>query len=207
MGTQINLDTWARRETYHWFRAFEQPHYAITCRIDVSHLMKKRDQQNLSTFRSSLWAIGKGLYDVPALRLRFKGNVITQYETVNMSPPIDAGDGSFRYCYIHWEPDFSTFDERAQAIIEQTKSSTTLDAVTDQDDVAFLSCLPWLNYTSLDNALPGAEDCIPRISWGKIVPSQTGFDMAMTLQVHHALVDGRDVGHFFDATQSAFNAL
>ena len=74
-------------------------------------------------------------------------------------------------------------------------------------DVAYLSCLPWLDYTSLDNALPSANDCIPRVSWGKIVPKGDGFDMAMTLQVHHALVDGLQVGQFFEATQTAINTL
>lgn len=207
MGTAIDLGIWPRAQTYHFFRGFERPHYAITTRIDVTKLMEKRAVLGMSTFRSSLWAIGKGINDTPALRLRFKGDTVTRHDSVVMSPAIDAGDGTFRYCYIPWLDDFTAFDAQTATLIEQAKASSSLDALMDQDDVAFLSCLPWLDYTSLDNALPHAEDCTPRISWGKIVGKGDSFDMAMTLQSHHALVDGRDVADFFAATQNAFDAL
>ena len=74
-------------------------------------------------------------------------------------------------------------------------------------DLAYLSCLPWLNFTAHDNAVPSAEDCIPRVSWGKIVPKGAGWDMAVMIQVHHAVADGRAVGQFFEATQEAFASL
>ena len=32
----------------------------------------------------------------------------------------------------------------------------------------FLSCLPWMNFTALTNPNGGPDDCIPRISWGKL---------------------------------------
>jgi chloramphenicol O-acetyltransferase type A len=64
-----------------------------------------------------------------------------------------------------------------------------------------------MDYTALDNALPHAADCIPRVSWGRIMPREEGHDMAMTLQVHHALVHGAHVGAFFSATQAAFDGL
>ncbi len=76
-----------------------------------------------------------------------------------------------------------------------------------RDDVAYLSCLPWLDYTALDNALPGPDDCIPRVSWGRFhEDSPAAGRMAMTLQVHHALVDGLHAGGFFTAVQGALDA-
>jgi chloramphenicol O-acetyltransferase type A len=78
----------------------------------------------------------------------------------------------------------------------------------ERDDVAYLSCMPWLDYTSINNALPHADDCIPRVSWGKIVPEADGRQrMAMTIEVHHALVDGRQVGDFFAAVQAALDGV
>ena len=70
-----------------------------------------------------------------------------------------------------------------------------------------MSCLPWLDFTALDHALPHADDCIPRISWGKIVSTGDGFDVAMNICVHHALVDGRQVASFYDAVQQAVNEV
>src|ERR671916_366731 len=68
------------------------------------------------------------------------------------------------------------------------RAGLPLAANTGQrDDLAYLSCLPWLDYTSLDNALPHAEDCIPRVSWGKFVETGGRWSCAMTMEVHHVL--------------------
>ncbi len=73
-------------------------------------------------------------------------------------------------------------------------------------DLAYLSCLPWLDFTALDNALPGPDDCIPRFSWGKFVQNAEGsWSCAVAVQVHHALVDGLQVGQFFEAAQASLN--
>ena len=51
------------------------------------------------------------------------------------------------------------------------------------------------------------DDCIPRVSWGKFVERDGRWDMAMTLEVHHALVDGAQVGAYFTAVQEALDAV
>lgn len=76
-----------------------------------------------------------------------------------------------------------------------------------RDDLAYLSCMPWLDYTAINNALPGPDDCIPRVTWGKFVEHNGRWDMAMTLEVHHALVDGAQVGAFFAAVQRALDGV
>ena len=205
-GQRVDVATWSRREVFKLFRSYDRPHYAITARIDVSRLMRDRKATGLSPFRVTMYAIGAGLAEVPALRMRFRGDVVTQYEDVHLSPAIPLDTGEFGYAYLPWQPDRATFDADVAKAIAAIRAGQPLNANQGQiENVAYLSCLPWLDYTSLDNALPGRDDCIPRISWGKIVPTGNGHDMAMTLQVHHALVDGRHAGVFFDATQAALN--
>ena len=93
-------------------------------------------------------------------------------------------------------------------MIEAVAAGGILDANSgERDDLAYLSCMPWLDYTSINNALPGPDDCIPRITWGKIVERDGRWEMAMTLEVHHALVDGEQVGAYFAAVQDALRAI
>ena len=203
-GTIVDFNEWPRAEQFHFFRTFDRPHYATTVRLDVSTLMARRKDLGLSPFRHAIWSIGVGLHAVPELCMRFRGDVVTRFDTLLLSSTIPLDNGDFRYCYMQYDPDRAVFDVDAQQTIETVKSGNSLGANDGTiENVAYLSCLPWLDYTSLDNALPGPDDCIPRISWGKIVPKGDGFDMAMTIQVHHALVDGRQVAEFFEATQAA----
>lgn len=207
-GTRIDLESWPRAAQFHMFRQFDRPHYATTVRLNVARMMDVRKETGLSPFRHTIWAIGKGLHAVPELCMRFKGGTVTQYRRLLLSPTIPLENGDFRYTYLAWNPDRSRFDDHAADKISDVRAGMPLNANDGTiEDVAYLSCLPWLDYTSLDNALPSADDCIPRVSWGKIVEGARGHEMAMTLQVHHALVDGRQVGAFFEATQSALDEV
>ena len=203
-GSKIDLTTWDRAPQFHFFRAYERPHFATTVRINVTDLMNARKAKHLSPFRHTMWAIGAAIHAVPALCLRFKGDQVTAFDQIQLSPTIPLENGDFRYTYLNFRADRAKFDRHASEEIDKIRAGAPLNANDGSlQDVAYLSCLPWLDYTSLDNALPGADDCIPRISWGKIVETGNSYDMAMTLQVHHALVDGRQVGAFFEAVQQS----
>jgi chloramphenicol O-acetyltransferase type A len=58
--------------------------------------------------------------------------------------------------------------------------------------------LPWLRFTSFTNALPGGDDSIPRIVFGRCVRDRRRMKMPVAVEVHHALVDGLDVARFFE---------
>ncbi|MGL5011992.1 MAG: CatA-like O-acetyltransferase [Paracoccaceae bacterium] len=206
---RVDLETWPRADQFRFFRTYEKPHYAVTSRVDVTRLLTIRKAAGVSPYRASLYAIGAGIHAVPELCMRFLGEVVTHYDRVDLSMTVPLADGNFRYAYVPYDPDFATFDAQAAALIAATAKGGDLNANTGaRDDVAYLSCMPWLDYSSINNALPHAQDCIPRVSWGKFVQGPDGrWSMAMTIEVHHALVDGRQVGDYFAAVQAALDAV
>lgn len=203
-GTPIDLQTWERAQQYSFFRTFVRPHYATTVRLDVTDLMQNRKANGLSPFRHAVWAIGVGLHAVPQLCVRFQEDTVQQYDQLILSSTVALDNGEYGYGYYPFDPDRARFDAECARVMAEVRSKAGLNANDGTlHNIAYLSCLPWLDYTALDNALPHANDCIPRISWGKIVEKDGHFDMAMTLQVHHAIADGLHVAQFFDATQAA----
>ncbi len=203
----VDLDSWPRADQFRFFRTYDRPHYAITSRMDVTHLMARK-ADGISTYRASLYAIGAGLHAVPELCMRFRGDTVVRHDAIDLSMTVPRAGGSFGYAYVPWQVDFAGFDRVCADLIAEAAKGTVLNANTGQTDaVAYASCMPWLDYTSLNNALPGAHDCIPRVSWGKFCDHGARWDMAMTLEVHHALVDGQQVGAYFAAVQGALNGV
>jgi chloramphenicol O-acetyltransferase type A len=203
----IDLETWPRAAQFHFFRTYDKPHYAVTSRLDVTHLMERK-AAGLSSYRACLYAIGAGLHAVPELCMRFRGDVVVQHPMVTLSMTVPTEAGSFGYAYVPYLADFAAFESKAQVLIDQAAKGGVLQANSGQrDDLAYLSCMPWLDYTSINNALPGPHDCIPRVTWGKFVQHSGRWDMAMTLEVHHALVDGAQVGAYFAAAQAALDGV
>jgi chloramphenicol O-acetyltransferase type A len=204
----VDLATWPRADQFRFFRGYERPHYATTARVDVTHLLSRKTA-GVSPYRGSLFAIGTGIHAVPELCMRFRGEEVTQFDGIALSMTVPTVNGSFRYAYVPYDPDFAVFDTEAARLIEEAAAGGTLNANTEaRADVAYLSCMPWLDYSAINNALPNAMDCIPRVSWGKFVQGPEGrWSMAMTIEVHHALVDGQQVGQFFQAVQQSADSL
>ncbi|MGP6085388.1 CatA-like O-acetyltransferase [Antarctobacter jejuensis] len=203
----VDLETWPRTQQFRWFRGFQRPHYAVTTRMDATVLMARRKPRGVSPFRACLHAIGCGLHAVPELNMRFRGDTVVRHDRVTMSMPVPSDKGGFNFGYVDFDPDFAVFEPRAKAQIDEARRRDSLapnESATDA--VAYMSCLPWLDFTSIDNAMPNAEDCIPRVAWGKIVPEGERWRMAMSIQVHHALVDGVHLGGYFAAVQEALDA-
>ena len=202
----IDLDTWPRAAQYRFFRTYERPQYATTSRLDVTGMMARKP--DLSPYRVCLFAIGAGIHAVPALLLRVKADNVVRYDAVTMSTTVPTASGSFNYASLHYDPDYPTFEVEASAQITRAAEAAEPGIPDDPNGpVTFLSCLPWLDYTSLNNALRDADDFIPRISWGKIVQEGDRWKMSMTLEVHHALVDGADVGAYFETVQNVLDTF
>lgn len=203
----VDLETWPRAAQFRFFRTYDKPHYAITSRLDVTHLMTRK-AHGVSPYRGCLYAIGTGIHAVPELCMRFRGDLVVAHEMVTLSMTVPTDAGSFGYAYVPYLADFGAFDTQAKTLIAEVAKGGVLQANSgERDDLAYLSCMPWLDYTSMNNALPGPDDCIPRVSWGKFIKRDGRWDMAMTLEVHHALVDGAQVGAYFSAVQSALDAV
>ena len=203
----VDLATWPRAAQFRFFRTYDRPHYAVTSRLDVTAVMARK-ATGLSPYRACPHAIGVGIHAVPELCMRFRGENVVRHDMITLSMTVPTQAGSFGYAYVPFVADFTSFDLQAQALIDRTAAGADL-APNDgeRDDLAYLSCMPWLDYTAINNALPGPQDCIPRVTWGRIVDHGGRFDMAMTLEVHHALVDGAQVGAYFAAVQDALRAF
>lgn len=203
----VDLATWPRAAQFRFFRTYDRPHYAVTSRLDVTAVMARK-ATGLSPYRACLHAIGVGIHAVPELCMRFRGENVVRHDMITLSMTVPTQAGSFGYAYVPFVADFTSFDLQAKALIDRTAAGADL-APNDgeRDDLAYLSCMPWLDYTAINNALPGPQDCIPRVTWGRIVDHGGRFDMAMTLEVHHALVDGAQVGAYFAAVQDALCAF
>jgi chloramphenicol O-acetyltransferase type A len=205
-ATEIPLATWPRRETLALFRRFQKPQYSVTVRIDVTSILARRAEvAGFSSYLACIHAIGTALHAIPELGLRIRGDQVVSHDRMVLSPTLLFNDGRLGFTYLDWEEEATAFAENARATIEATLARGELKPGVDGDDgVAFLSCQPWVDFTSFDNPVFASDDCVPRVTWGRYTPEVTGrWTMPVALQVHHGLVDGLHVAQFFRALQEA----
>ncbi len=202
----IDLETWPRRSHYLFFRRYAKPQFALTAEIDVTYLMTDLKPAGISPFNAALFALTRAANRIPELRTRFRGDQVIEHEVINPSVTVPIDEERFAFCNIEYCADWPEFDRRCREAVQRAASQTELTDTTG-DQWLYLSCLPWTRLTAITNATNGPDDCMPRVVWGRIFESGTGWHMAVGLEAHHALVDGIHVGRFFAAVEDEVRAI
>ncbi len=207
---RIDLDAWPRRDHYELFRRYEHPFFNVCADVDVSALARASrapggPRFSLAAFHASLGAAN----DVEEFRLRIRGDGVVAHDVVHGGTTVLLPDERFAFGYFDWEPDFATFAARAgEALAAVRAAGGALDPQDHRDDLLHYSVLPWISFTSFSHARRHrAEDSVPKVVFGRYRGDAGAERMPVSVEVHHALVDGLHVGRFLDRMQSRLNAL
>lgn len=103
------------------------------------------------------------------------------------------GDETFGFARINFSENFSTFNAELQQEIKAVQNSTGLRLIdgAPKIDVIHFSSIPWNSFTgllqpsTLDNSIS-----IPRIVFGKFFMRDNRKIMPVSIEAHHALMDG-----------------
>jgi chloramphenicol O-acetyltransferase type A len=73
-----------------------------------------------------------------------------------------------------------------------------------RDDLIYFTVLPWVSFTSFAHArTPGRGESVPRIAFGKFINENERIMLPISVEVHHALMDGLHVGRYLNGLEEA----
>lgn len=107
---------------------------------------------------------------------------------------------TFGFSHVIYNSDFTVFQQEIQQEIARVKQTGTLLTKDDYgDNIIHFSAFPWINFTSLTHAREFKhQDSYPKVSIGKMIDKNDCKFFNVALFAHHGLVDGIDMGRFFD---------
>lgn len=204
---KINIDTWYRKEHFNFYSTFKQPFFNVCATVDVSNTLKYCKENHLSFFICSLFLLGYTANQIEPFRLRINNNEVDVHDEVEISCTVLNSDESFSFGEFGSSSNFDMFYQHAaQQLAKINKGYKTLKATNINGNKIFCSVLPWLHFTSFSHAQKQSEhDSIPRIVMGKYKAVHNEIVMPVSVEVHHALVDGLHVGQYFEKLQHNFN--
>ena len=204
--TPIDMTNWPRKTVFEFYRDFDYPHINVCVDIDVSACAQYLDAQNLSKFKTILWIISHVSNSIDELKYRIRKGSVILHDRVHPSFTVLTPDNLFAFCLAEYTPDIKTFFDRVEKGIQECRLNPSLEDEPGQDDLLFVSCLPWIHFTSISHPLKlDADDSMPRISWGSFKEDNHKIVMPIAVQVHHGLADGYHLGKFFNFMQELVN--
>ena len=196
------------RRQYDFFRAMNHPHFGLVARVDVAPLWAFAKTRGAPVNRLVVHAVSTAANAVPALRRRIRGRgaeaVAVEHARVHPSYAVetDAGEG-FSFCEVGFRDGWTAFSVEAAGAEAAMRADPSIADAPGRDDYLFLSAIPWVHFTGIQHAMHyHPHDSVPRISWGKVLPQGDRRLMPVSIQAHHALVDGRALGAFYAALEA-----
>lgn len=216
--TVLNLAEWPRRHHLAFFCGFEQPHFQLTSRVDVTVLHSACKARGVGLFGALLYCTTRAANEETALRMRLRWigdndlpDVVVHdavHPSFTAAVPLSEADAAapgcdlplFGYATARYSQQFSEFARRVGAASKAVAGDADIEtqASWDTDDLLFVSSVPWLDLCSVQHAMACARtDSTPRIFWGRVVAAGERREVGLSLQAHHGLVDGGHVGRWF----------
>lgn len=199
----IDMQTWPRRKHFEIYHAFDYPHFGLCANMDVTRLLPLIKERGLSHTISIVYLLARAANTLPEFRLRIRGEQVVEHDVVHPSPTILAQGDLFSFCTMPYAADFATFTANAEAAIQRVKADPTLEDEPGQDDLLFMTGIPWVSFTNMQHPIHmHPADSVPRLAWGRFFTDGEQVKMPLSVQVNHALMDGVHVGRYYQLVQS-----
>ena len=221
MADYLNIETWARRGAFEYFRAFDKPYFSVCVRLDVAPLraaLAARQSAAPTSTPAASPAIPSGglmlaCYHLALcvanaqqpFRLRLETGRVRIHDVVHASTTVLRADESFGFAYLHHHASYTLFASQAAVQISAAREGQAgFEPRVDEAAVLHLTTLPWLHFSSFSHARNwGREDSVPKLAFGRIRSEGMHQWMPLSVEVHHALVDGLHVGRYVQALEAA----
>lgn len=198
----IDVDTWKRKEHFEKWVDFDEPFHGVTVLLDITHCYNNAIANNYKIFPRYMYHFLLALNDVEPMKYRLLDGKPIVYDEVLSGLVVMREDDTFAYGRLKKNKSFTQFSEALELEKLRVKNRGSLHDEFPLLNIIHFSVLPWTNFISLSHARNyGEEDSIPKITIGKISEDNGKYVMPISIHVHHALMDGKDVADFINTFQ------
>lgn len=205
----LDLERWPRRATFEFFQGFDKPYFDICAPLEVGPLVDfVRARPDTSFFLAYLYLSLRIANESEPFRYRLSEGRVLVHDRIHAGTTIPIADERFDFAYLDYDEDFGRFHAAAREAMARARASGgRMEARDDRTDLIHYSAVPWVSFTSLSHARNwGREDSVPKIVFGKVSDQNGRRFMPVSVEVHHALMDGLHVGRYLEKLQESFLA-
>lgn len=207
MPRYLDIETWTRRQHFYFFADYDNPYFNVCVNVDVTALLDLTWSSNeLSFFIAYHYLSIKTANEIEPFKYRLRKDKVLVHDQIHAGTIILLDDESFTFAYFDYHRSFETFHSQAKKTIEEIRTGDReLKDRSENDDLIHHSVLPWFSFTSISHARNwGRQDSIPKIAFGKYFKEGERIKMPVSVEVHHALMDGFHVAKYFERLENYF---
>lgn len=178
----------------------DQPHFGVTANLEITAFLQLvRERPDLRFTPALVYLIARVANELPHFRWRIRGEEVVEHESVRPSFTVPTRESEvFSFCTVAYDPEAMSFHDAADRMMRERFEQPSMEDEPGMDDYLYLSAFPWASFTNVQHAMHySPADSVPRIVWGKYFKQGDEVMLPLSVQAHHAVVDGSDLGRYF----------
>jgi chloramphenicol O-acetyltransferase type A len=201
----VDIDTWTRRDTFHFFRHFDKPYFNVCVQLDVTRLVAECRRAKLKAFIAYHYLALRAANEIPEFHYRLREDKVLIHDVIHGGSTLLLPNESFSFVYFDYHEDFVRFASKTERAMEQVRlGDGAFQPRDDHDGLIHFTTLPWISFTSFSHARNwGRDDSVPKIAFGRFTSNSDRTFLPMSVEVHHALMDGLHVGRFVNKIEES----
>ena len=202
----LDLASWHRRSAFEFFRGFDIPTFDLCARLDVALLKQAVRDLGVGSLSLAYHFIAIRLAnEITPFRYRLEGERVRVHAAVHGSTTVLRDDDSFGFATLEHNHEFSAFCAQGAAALARGRlHGTPFEPNALETAAIHMTTLPWVHFSSYSKARQwGPNDSIPKIAFGRIDADGARQWMPLSVEVHHALMDGLHIGRYFENFETA----
>ena len=181
------------------------PMVTITKTFDVTRLRKVSRRRGMKFNMLLCWCIGRAASRIEEFYMLPQNDKLYRYDRMAVNVIVNNIKGGLSFCDISVTDDLEAFNANYLHLTE-TISQTCQDILDEEAVIVGTSALPCTELDVIVNQYSGRWNN-PFLAWGKYRKGFFRTTLPISLQFHHAQMDGMQAGRFLNNLQEEINKV
>ena len=195
------------------FINFLSSRYTMSAKVNVEKLWDWCKNNNKSFFIMSMGCLMNSTNSIPQLKRRIINNKVYEFDYLEgITPIMNEETKTYKEMRVKVPQIFNNIIDwhdyvrkLSNDILSGKNKGFTLEMEKrDDENIANFSCIPWVDFDMITNAIVKPAQIQPLITWGRV---NSNHEMSVAITVNHIFVNGRELGYFYENTQNEFNNI
>lgn len=205
MKTEINPQETSRAEAFELWMTSPMPMVTLTKTFDVGRARKASRKHGIRFNALICWCIGKAASQIKEFYLLPEQGKLYKYDRIAVNVIVNNSKGGINSCDIPFTPDINEFAKEYDRLTVETSVQCKSAFLEDYMIVGTSAMIQ----TELDSIVNQYTEkfCNPMVMWGRYRKHWFSTTLPISLQFHHAQMDGGHGATFLELLQQEIKKL
>ncbi len=206
MRTEIDPKTTSRAFAFEAWMKSPQPMVTFFKTLRIDRLLKASRRRGMKLNMLMCWCIGRAASQMPEFYLLPVGDKLMWYDRMAIDVIVKTGDGGICMCDVPFSEDIRQFNADYLRLTRGVEETGVPSDLSGDYMVVGTSVLADCEVDGVVNQYTGIYNN-PFLVWGKYRRRWFKTLLPVSLQFHHAQMDGGEAGRFLNALQNEIDDI